>query len=300
MTSMQDRQRLGFQRGGDVRSPIAVENSLVLHKDADRLFSLSGLYRRLARWIENKISQYSGDISSLSAFMTTPKYEFSRRLLCARHLSIGEVTGVVNNLFSDENPLQTLYDRRESLIDELQSIPFAILWPHVFDGNDNWQVFVKRMPWNYDCVTDDIRRFCRIVAEISIMTDILRGKAADYGLDIDYSRYDDFVRHQKNIRLDDERLVRAIEACATYLTSFSAWAVVYRVLSEYGRDSNMAEFERRINGLEFHKKLKDCKDVRETLKNNPWMKKSIDDWPENKQKSFAQAFRDAIEEELSK
>ena len=301
MMSMQNRQRWGRQREGDVRSPIAIGNSLVLHNDADKLFSLCDLYRRLAHWIESNTSLYAGNISRLSAFMATPMYEFSRRLLRARHFAIEEVTSVVGNLFSDENPLQTLYDRRECLIDELQSIPFAILWPHVFDGNDNWQVFAKRMQWNNDRVTNDIRRFCQIVAEIGMMTDVLSGKAADYGLAIYYSRYDDFVRRQKNSRLDDGRLARAIETSAIHLTSFSAWAVVYQVLcQDYGWDSDMAKFERKINGLEFHKNLKECKDVGKTLNNNPWMKKTIDDWPETKQKTFAQTLRRSIEEELAR
>ena len=301
MTSKQNRLGLGFYRGGDIRTPIAIDNSLVLHNDADRLFSLCGLYRRLSRWIEENTSLYVSDISRLSALMASPLYEFSHRLLRARHYATEDITSVVGNLFSDENPLQTLYDSRECLIDELQSISFAIWWPRVFEGNDNWQVFAKRMPWNNDRVTDDIRRFCQIVAEIGIMTDVLCGKAADYGMDVDYSRYDDFVRRQKNSRLDDGRLVRAIETSAIHLTSYSAWAVVYQVLfQEYGWDSEMAKFERRINGLEFHKNLKECKDIGKTLNNNPWMKDHIDDWPESKQKAFAQALRRAIEEELTR
>lgn len=300
MTSMHNKQRQGFQREGDAWSPIAINNSLAFYNDADRLFSLSGLYRRLARWIEDSTKLYSGDVSSLSAFMATPEYEFSYRLLCARHFAMEKVKEVVDNPFSDENLLQTLYDHRERLIDELQLISFAILWPQVIYRKDEWQVLVKRMPWNNDNEKNNIRIFFQIVGEIAVITDVLNKKASDYGLDIDYSRYDDFVRRQKNNRLDKERLAKAIEACAHHIINHSDWAVVYRVLCQsYGWDCNMATFERRIKELKFHKELKKCKDVGKTLNNNSWMTHTIEDWEDGKKKTFAQDFIDALEKELA-
>lgn len=207
---MQNRQGMGFQRGGDGRSPIATDNYQRLQSDADRLFSLGDLYRRLARWIETNTSLNAGDINRLSAFMAMPTYEFSCRLLRARHHAAEKVKIDVANSLSDENLLQTLYYQRERLIDELQSISFAIMWPSVLNDIDNLLRFVNRLPWKEEGIAS-IEEFCKIVAETGVMTDVLLGKGADYGLDIDYGRYDDFVRRQKNGQFDvndDEELVK--------------------------------------------------------------------------------------------
>ena len=61
----------------------------------------------------------------------------------------------------------------------------------------------------------------------------------------------------------------------------------------------MAGLERRIKELKFHKELTECKNVRETLKTNPWMRDPIDEWPESKQNTFAKDFRLALEKELA-
>ena len=87
---------------------------------------------------------------------------------------------------------------------------FSTFQQSVLNDIDNLLRFVNRLPWKEEGIAS-IEEFCKIVAETGVMTDVLLGKGADYGLDIDYGRYDDFVRRQKNGQFDvndDEELVK--------------------------------------------------------------------------------------------
>jgi hypothetical protein len=285
------------------RSPSAIALQNRFHNKADDLFSLGKLHKRLCVWMKEKMEIYASQVHDISRFLLSPEYEFARMILRSRAESLGEIKKDVNDLYPNDNPLQLLYEKRENLIDELLKINFVSKWGNAIAEDDSWQIFARHMPWHDDYSRESIRLFFRLIGKIGIMTDVLCQKASDYGLIIDYSQFDEFVREQKIADLTDERLTNAIEACAEHINSHADWAVVYLVLRQYYKKKDgMEEFQRRINALKFTKKLVECKDVGKSInsKKGGWMNDHIEKWPSNKQKKFAEAFTKAIESELSK
>lgn len=82
------------------------------------------------------------------------------------------------------------------------------------------------------------------------------------------------------------KLVRVIESCKAYITTKSAWSVVFCVCRDYlNINDNVSEFERLIGGLSFTKKLADMKpkgDVQKAINNHPYMKLHVSKWVENR------------------
>ena len=285
------------------RSPSAIALQNRFHNKADDLFSLGKMQKRLCTWMKEKTDFSASDVNDISRFLLSSEYEFARMLLRSRAESLGEIKKDVDDLYPNDNPLQLLYEKRENLIDELLKINFVSKWGNAIAEDDSWQIFARHMPWHDDYSRESIRRFFRLIGKIGIITDVLCQKASDYGINVDYSQFDEFVREQEVARLTDERLANAIEACAEHINSHADWAVVYLVFRQYyGWNDGMEEFQRRINALKFTKKLVECKDVGKSInsKKGGWMNDRIEKWPSNKQKKFAEVFIKAINSELSK
>ena len=264
------------------RSPSAIALQNRFHNKADDLFSLGKMQKRLCTWMKEKTDFSASDVNDISRFLLSSEYEFARMLLRSRAEALGEIKKDVDDLYPNDNPLQLLYEKRENLIDELLKINFVSKWGNAIAEDDSWQIFARHMPWHDDYSRESIRRFFRLIGKIGIITDVLCQKASDYGINVDYSQFDEFVHEQEVARLTDERLANAIEACAEHINSHADWAVVYLVLRQYyGWNDGMEEFQRRINALKFTKKLVECKDVGKSInsKKGGWMNERIEKWP---------------------
>ena len=99
--------------------------------------------------------------------------------------------------------------------------------------------------------------------------------------------------------LTDARLAKAVEECQPYFWAKSAWAVVFCVCRDYfGVADNVSAFEKRIMGLEFGNRVKECTTgtILRSLSNNDYLKKPISKWTEGRALVLAKALKEALEE----
>lgn len=103
-------------------------------------------------------------------------------------------------------------------------------------------------------------------------------------------------------QVTDEQVADAIEKSQSLFWAQSAWAVVFCVCRDYlGMTDNMTEFERYVKKLPFTRQLPyGCPEgtIQTTLKNNPYMKLSIDKWQNNGGKERAVRLAENLAREL--
>ena len=256
----------------------------LLQRDADRLFSLAWLRRRL--WTELKASiesvgdpAYGGVHQSLRGSF---EGRFAWLFFSECQSSLRDVRNRLENSFDGFDPLEDLRRERDELIATFAQMPQSRDWERVRDDEASWHTFARRLPLKNGDPEGPLRVFFHTLDHISLITDVLNGHAADYGLKVDYSVQAEEAAMRPS--LTDALLAKAIDAWAAQMVTQSAWAVVYCVVRDfYGYDKAMSQFERDASQLPLTKQVPRCpkETVGKTINNNRYMEEHIDAWPVN-------------------
>lgn len=99
-----------------------------------------------------------------------------------------------------------------------------------------------------------------------------------------------------------ERLARAIEAVQSFFWAQSSWAVVYCACRDHlGMADSMSEFERRVAGLPFTKKIAygcPAGTVRKAFINNDYLRYPVTRWPEGRARLLAEKLMGEMKNEM--
>ena len=101
--------------------------------------------------------------------------------------------------------------------------------------------------------------------------------------------------------LPEERLARAVEAVQSFFWAQSSWAVVYCVCRDHlGVADSMSEFERRVAGLPFTKRVVECPagTVRKAFINNDYLRYPVTRWPEGRARLLAEKLMGEMKNEM--
>ena len=162
-------------------------------QNADRLFSIGWLRKRLWADLASRVQEAAASEYGCYAHVLQGDYEsrFAWHFLSVCGKSLAEIKRKIDNAYDDGEPLRELLDDREELIREFARMQLSNTWEHVKDDDRSWRSFAHRMPFGEANRQGDINRFFDILDRISLITDIVCGKAAEYGLEVDYSRMGD-------------------------------------------------------------------------------------------------------------
>lgn len=287
-------------------SPVMQHRMKAMLKNADKLFSIGWLRKRLWKELGSRISEVPATEYENYGRLLQYNYEvrFMLEFLSVCQKSLADIRQIIGNAYDTQSPLEELKEEREELIREFARMSLSKTWEQVRDDDESWRKFAHRLPLNDPNMKDDIARFFEILDRISIITDIVCHRAKEYGLDVKYNSsttHDDWGEQRGD--LTDEKLARAIEVVSYFLTKKSAWVVVFCVLRDDYGYQNQSQFERDVLKLPFKKKMKDCPDgtISRTMSNNNYLYSPIDKWPPDKNfTKFAADLRAAIDAELAK
>ena len=276
-----------------------------MQEDADRLFSIGWLRKRLWKEFRSSIQEVPAEEYHDYAHVLQGSFDscFMWGFLSVCQKSLGEVKRIIENAYEGSNPLDELMGIREKLISEFACNRFSETWHEVKDDDLSWRKFARRLPFDKADKKEDIARFLETLDLISVITDIVCEHAKEYGLTVDYNMMKEYKLKQRRKALTDDVLAKAIETTSYHLSTKSAWVVVYCVLCyDYHYELNQTQFELFVRKLPFEKKLKDCPEgtISRTMSNHDFLGKPIDKWPpENKFTIFAKDLKMAIESALA-
>lgn len=298
-------QNNNVQSGSDIFSQAMQRRMDMMLQNANTLFSLGWLRKRLWNELGSRISEVPATEFYNYSRVLQGSYEsrFMWEFLSACQKSLSDIKRIIDNAYDGNDPIDELMEDREELIREFARMPLSKTWECVKDDDQSWRNFARRMPLNGPGKRQGVARFFETLDRISIITDIACRRADEYGLDVDYSSMETDDLEQRRARLTDEVLVRAIESVSYHLVSYSAWVVVYCVLRDDYGYQNQSQFERDVIQLPFKKRLKDCPEgtVSKTMSNHNYLYSPIDKWPpDSKFTKFACDLRAAVKSELYK
>ena len=276
-----------------------------MQRDADRLFSIGWLRKRLWRELTSIVQATTATeyADYRSVLRGTYEMRFAWEFLSVCQKSLSQVKRVLENAYDDTDPLQELMIEREKLIFEFASLSqLSSSWECVKDDDVSWRKFARRMPLGDQMKQADITAFFELLDRIALMTDILCGRAAKYGLEVDYSNLEKYKAGERKSKLTDEIIIHAVEDCAAHLNTQSDWTAVYCVLrDDYGM-KNASEFEREIAEWKFSKQVPPCPKgtISRTQGNHAQLKEAISSWfVDKKFITIALAFRECLNKRLS-
>jgi hypothetical protein len=82
--------------------------------------------------------------------------------------------------------LQEAIEERERWIENFARIKIASRWYQMKDDDEAWRVFSQNIPYDDADREKEIDDFFEALDILCILTDVINGHAAEYGLDVDY------------------------------------------------------------------------------------------------------------------
>lgn len=170
-------------------SPVVRERINRLIREADHLFSIGNIRRRcqqdLLAFFEGKqplpFADWGVQLSE------NRELRFALSLLLSYKSTMNDIAQWVKGCI-DEYLFVEIQEERARWIEELARIKFASRWYQMKDDDVAWRVFSKNIPYGEAGKEEEIKQFFETLDRICIMTDILQGKASEYGLEVDYSQ----------------------------------------------------------------------------------------------------------------
>ncbi len=275
-----------------------------LYENADRLFSIGWLRKRLWQEVQKQVTAieagenghyreaFYGGYEQLFAFYLTRYYR----------QSLTEIESIVINKTGDTNLIDELLIKRTSEIRELSYISFAYNWNNLRDNDVAWRKLAHKIPFSNSIRHKEIKQFFCLIDSISIITDIICGRGDWYGIHIDASDIEAYKQRKVKKMPSDEVLTKALIACSSFITKQSEWAAVYCLLrDEYGYDKKPFIFIKLINNLKLPEKMPKCpKDsFYSSFRDNSFLRDNIKDWDAKEPYlKIVLAVKEAIEKEL--
>ena len=160
-----------------------------LQKDANRLFALGNIRERCQTAIKmfHEDMQPSPFTSWGTMLRDNREYRFALSLTLTYTSTKDEIIQLVRGC-QEEYLLQEVEEEREEQIKVFEYMKIASRWYQMKDDDLAWRVFAQNIPYGEKGREEDIRQFFEVLDRICILTDILMGHAAEYGIDIDYSK----------------------------------------------------------------------------------------------------------------
>ena len=158
-----------------------------LLNNADRLFALGNIREHC----QTAIKMFHEDMqpSPFTPWGTmlrdNREYRFALSLTLTYTSTKGEIVQLVRGC-QEEYLLQEVEEERERQIEDFARMKIASRWYQMKDDDLAWRVFAQNIPYGEKDREDDIRQFFEVLDRICILTDILMGHAAEYGLNVEY------------------------------------------------------------------------------------------------------------------
>ena len=156
-----------------------------LFVDADRLFSIGWLIKRLLNELQHMLTPEAAQAPHM--FFYSLRQEavrwFAWQMLGAHQKSIAEVKALQQMFPEKQMFLDKLKEEREAMIREFSRILISKRWDLVKDDDRSWREFA-RVVFNTEKTTPGVtREFFPLLDYISVITDIICGRANLYFLD---------------------------------------------------------------------------------------------------------------------
>ena len=158
-----------------------------LLNNADRLFALGNIREHC----QTAIKMFHEDMqpSPFTPWGTTLRdnreYRFALSLTLTYTSTKDEIIQLVRGC-QEEYLLQEVEEERERQIEDFARMKIASRWYQMKDDDLAWRVFAQNIPYGEKDREEDIRQFFEVLDRICILTDILMGHAAEYGLNVEY------------------------------------------------------------------------------------------------------------------
>ena len=158
-----------------------------LQKDANRLFALGNVREHC----QTAIKMFHEDMqpSPFTPWGTmlrdNREYRFALSLTLTYTSTKDEIIQLVRGC-QEEYLLQEVEEERERQIEDFARMKIASRWYQMKDDDHAWRVFSQNIPYGETGREEDIRQFFETLDRICILTDILMGHAAEYGLNMEY------------------------------------------------------------------------------------------------------------------
>ena len=158
-----------------------------LLNNADRLFALGNIREHC----QTAIKMFHEDMqpSPFTPWGTmlrdNREYRFALSLTLTYTSTKDEIIQLVRGC-QEEYLLQEVEEERERQIEDFARMKIASRWYQMKDDDLAWRVFAQNIPYGEKDREEDIRQFFEVLDRICILTDILMGHAAEYGLNVEY------------------------------------------------------------------------------------------------------------------
>ena len=155
--------------------------------NADRLFALGNIREHC----QTAIKMFHEDMqpSPFTPWGTmlrdNREYRFALSLTLTYTSTKDEIIQLVRGC-QEEYLLQEVEEERERQIEDFARMKIASRWYQMKDDDLAWRVFAQNIPYGEKDREEDIRQFFEVLDRICILTDILMGHAAEYGLNVEY------------------------------------------------------------------------------------------------------------------
>ena len=163
-----------------------------LLNNADRLFALGNIRERC----QAAIKMFHEDIQPSpftpwgAMLRDNREYRFALSLTLTYTSTKDEIIQLVRGC-QEEYLLQEVEEERESQIEVFARMKIASRWYQMKDDDNAWRVFSQNIPYGETGREEDIRQFFEVLDRICILTDILMGHAAEYGLNVEYEHMEE-------------------------------------------------------------------------------------------------------------
>jgi len=158
-----------------------------LLNNADRLFALGNIRERC----QTAIKMFHEDMqpSPFTPWGTmlrdNREYRFALSLTLTYTSTKDEIIQLVRGC-QEEYLLQEVEEERERQIEDFARMKIASRWYQMKDDDLAWRVFAQNIPYGEKDREEEIHQFFETLDRICILTDILMGHAAEYGLNVEY------------------------------------------------------------------------------------------------------------------
>lgn len=168
-------------------SPVVRDRINRLKQDADRLFSLGQIRMRcqqaLVKFIVNLEPEPYADLRR--KLSDNREYRFAQSLTLTYRSTNDRLVQWAKGCMS-EYLLQEAFEERERRIEDFARMKIARRWYQMKDDDEAWRVFAQNVPYDDAEREGEIKEFFETLDILCILTDVINGNAAEYGLDVDY------------------------------------------------------------------------------------------------------------------